>query len=65
GGAGAVYLCHPFLVHAAQAVRGTAPRLLAQPPLDIRAPFALDGTDDDVPVAAAIRRGLGAAGPRP
>lgn len=33
GPAGTVYLCHPFLVHAAQPHRGKAPRFLAQPPL--------------------------------
>lgn len=33
GDAGTVYLCHPFLVHAAQPHRGTTPRFLAQPPL--------------------------------
>ena len=33
GEAGTVYLCHPFLVHAAQVHRGTRPRFLAQPPL--------------------------------
>ncbi len=33
GGAGTVYLCHPFLVHAAQPHRGTRPRFMAQPPL--------------------------------
>lgn len=33
GAAGTVYLCHPFLVHAAQAHHGTRPRFLAQPPL--------------------------------
>jgi hypothetical protein len=33
GNAGTVYLCHPFLVHAAQLHRGTRPRFLAQPPL--------------------------------
>jgi hypothetical protein len=33
GNAGTVYLCHPFLVHAAQPHRGTRPRFLAQPPL--------------------------------
>lgn len=31
GAAGDVYLCHPFLVHAAQAARGLTPRVLAQP----------------------------------
>jgi hypothetical protein len=33
GAAGTVYLCHPFLVHAAQLHRGTRPRFMAQPPL--------------------------------
>lgn len=33
GSAGTVYLCHPFLVHAAQPHRGTRPRFMAQPPL--------------------------------
>lgn len=33
GAAGTVYLCHPFLVHAAQPHRGARPRILAQPPL--------------------------------
>ena len=33
GVAGTVYLCHPFLVHAAQPHHGTRPRFLAQPPL--------------------------------
>ena len=33
GNAGTVYLCHPFLVHAAQQHRGKAPKFMAQPPL--------------------------------
>jgi len=33
GPAGTVYLCHPFLVHAAQPLRASLPRFLAQPPL--------------------------------
>jgi hypothetical protein len=33
GNAGTVYLCHPFLVHAAQMHRGSNPRFMAQPPL--------------------------------
>jgi hypothetical protein len=33
GDAGTVYLCHPFLVHAAQPHHVTRPRFLAQPPL--------------------------------
>ena len=31
GTAGDVYLCHPFLVHAAQRHRGSSPRVLSQP----------------------------------
>jgi hypothetical protein len=33
GEAGTVYLCHPFLVHAAQPHRGRRVRFMAQPPL--------------------------------
>ena len=33
GAAGTVYLCHPFLVHAAQIHRGESPRIMSQPPL--------------------------------
>lgn len=33
GSPGTVYLCHPFLVHAAQPHHGTRPRFMAQPPL--------------------------------
>lgn len=33
GEVGTVYLCHPFLAHAAQRHRGDHPRFMAQPPL--------------------------------
>jgi hypothetical protein len=33
GSPGDVWLCHPFVVHAAQRHRGTRPRFMAQPPL--------------------------------
>ncbi|MGN6723020.1 MAG: phytanoyl-CoA dioxygenase family protein [Marmoricola sp.] len=39
GSPGDVYLCHPFLVHAAQPHRGQVPRLMAQPPLEHPTPF--------------------------
>jgi hypothetical protein len=40
GEAGDVYLCHPFLVHAATwPNRGTTPRWIAQPALDPVEPF--------------------------
>ncbi len=54
GAAGTVYLCHPFLVHAASLHRGTQPRFLAQPPL------SPDGAMPPAsPVARAIRLVLG------
>ncbi|MFG1806901.1 phytanoyl-CoA dioxygenase family protein [Streptomyces sp. NPDC049040] len=63
GRAGDVFLCHPFLVHAAQPNHGTAPRFLAQPPLHPAVPFELERADGAYsPVELAIRRGLGADG---
>lgn len=60
GPAGTVYLCHPFLIHAAQAHRGTPPRFLAQPPLCPAQPYQLERADGAYsPVEIAIRRGLG------
>jgi len=60
GDAGTVYLCHPFLLHAAQPHRGTMPRFLAQPPLMPRVPFELERADGDYsPVEKAIRLALG------
>jgi len=60
GDAGTVYLCHPFLVHAAQPHRGTRPRFLAQPPLEPAQPFFLDRADGAYsPVEEAIRMALG------
>jgi Phytanoyl-CoA dioxygenase (PhyH) len=59
GNAGDVYLCHPFLVHAAQMHRGEAPRFMAQPPLHPAEPFQLDRVNGDhSPVELAIRRAL-------
>ena len=64
GEAGDVYLCHPFLVHAATwPHRGTSPRFLAQPELPPIAPLNLDRQDGDYsPVEIAVRLGLGLAG---
>lgn len=60
GEAGTVYLCHPFLVHAAQSHRGTQPRFLAQPPLLPRQPFELKRAEGVFsPVERAIRFALG------
>jgi len=59
GGLGDVYLCHPFLVHSAQAHRGVVPRFMAQPPLEPVGDVDLEG-DTPSPVARAILLGLGA-----
>lgn len=60
GEAGDVYLCHPFLAHAAQMHRGSAPRFLAQPPLHPSEPLRLDRADAAYsPVEIAIRHALG------
>lgn len=59
GAAGTVYLCHPFLQHAAQHHRGAAPRFMAQPPLHPRLPLHLNRSDGDYsPVEKAILLGL-------
>jgi hypothetical protein len=61
GAAGDVYLCHPFLIHAAQPHRGTVPRFMAQPPLHPTGLLDLDRADGAYsPVERAVRRGLGA-----
>ncbi len=57
GHAGDVYLCHPFLVHAAQPHRGTRPRFMAQPALLPVGEF--DPSLPPSPVQIAIRRACG------
>jgi hypothetical protein len=65
GRAGDVYLCHPFLIHAAQPHRGTVPRFIAQPPLVPTGLLDLDRHDGrHSPVERAVRLGLGARGRR-
>jgi hypothetical protein len=57
GNQGTVYLCHPFLVHAAQPHHGTTPRFLAQPPLLTAKDFQLNREDENYsPVEMAIRK---------
>lgn len=57
GRAGTVYLCHPFMVHAAQRNRGTQPKFMAQPPLlpkssfDIKAPCPLSPVEEAIRIA--------------
>jgi hypothetical protein len=59
GDAGTVYLCHPFLVHAAQPHCGTRPRFMAQPPLLPAEPLSLERADGNYSaVEQAIREAL-------
>ncbi|RYU93388.1 phytanoyl-CoA dioxygenase family protein [Emticicia agri] len=59
GKAGTVYLCHPFIAHAAQAHQGTEPRFLAQPPLLLRNALVIEDKNGEYsPVEQAIRLGL-------
>jgi hypothetical protein len=59
GKAGTVYLCHPFIVHAAQNHYGTAPKFMAQPPLLTKKDFNIHHPDNVFcPVVEAILKGL-------
>ncbi|PRY52667.1 hypothetical protein B0I27_105133 [Arcticibacter pallidicorallinus] len=58
GPAGTVYLCHPFLVHAAQRHCGKVPKFMAQPPLLLRQSFNISGEGPFGPVEQAIRNAL-------
>ncbi|MEE3849888.1 phytanoyl-CoA dioxygenase family protein [Gordonia sp. LSe1-13] len=64
GQIGDVFLCHPFLVHSAQAHRGRVPRFMAQPPLEPVGELDLDA-DEPTPLAEAVVRGLRRAGRSP
>lgn len=61
GSAGDVFVCHPFLVHAASwPHRGEQPRFLAQPPMTVSDGLNLNGPLSGLsPVARAIRLGIG------
>ena len=65
GHAGDVFICHPFLVHAASwPHRGTQPRFVAQPAIHHFEGEGLGAFDywdilNDSPVKAAVRRALG------
>jgi hypothetical protein len=59
GMAGDVFICHPFLVHAAQPHHGTRPRFMAQPCLypsndHMEMPYV----DNDAPIGRTIRKAL-------
>jgi hypothetical protein len=59
GEAGTVYLCHPFLIHAGQRLRGRRPRFMSQPPLVPATPLSLAREDGaHSPVEQAIRAAL-------
>jgi hypothetical protein len=60
GQAGDVYLCHPFLVHAAQGQAAGHPRFLAQPPLHPVGWIngSLDVEAGAAPVEVAVRAAL-------
>jgi hypothetical protein len=59
GEAGTVYLCHPFVIHAAQKHRGKNPRFMTQPPLIPAVPLSLERADGRYsPVEIAIRKAL-------
>jgi hypothetical protein len=59
GAAGTPYLCHRFLIHAAQPHRGARPRFMAQPPLFPAEPLRLERPDGAYPpVEQAIRLAL-------
>jgi hypothetical protein len=60
GKAGTVYLCHPFLAHAAQAHHGKNPRFLAQPPLISEGEFHIHQSGHTYsPLEKSIRLALG------
>lgn len=59
GSAGTVYLCHPFIVHAAQDHHGTTPKFMAQPPLITKKDFNIHQPAElSCPVEKAIIKGI-------
>ena len=59
GKAGTVYLCHPFIVHAAQRHCGTNPKFMAQPPLHLKGDFELNPANKNISlVELAILKGI-------
>lgn len=57
GKAGTVYLCHPFIVHSAQAHKGTTPKFMAQPPLLLKGALSISDAAFS-PLERAIRLAL-------
>jgi hypothetical protein len=59
GRAGTVYLCHPFIVHAGQDIKGKNPKFMAQPALLTRNDFNIKRRREELcPVELAIVKGL-------
>jgi Phytanoyl-CoA dioxygenase (PhyH) len=59
GRAGDIYVCHPFLVHAAQANHGPRPRFIGQPAIPANFPYRFDHPRAELsPVELTIRQGL-------
>jgi hypothetical protein len=59
GKAGTVYLCHPFIVHAAQEHRGKNPKFMAQPALLTKTDFDITKAEPlCCPVERAIIKGI-------
>lgn len=59
GRAGTIYLCHPFMVHAAQAHRGKTPKFMAQPPLLLKEELNISNPEAGfTPVEKAIHLAL-------
>jgi Phytanoyl-CoA dioxygenase (PhyH) len=59
GKAGTVYLCHPFIVHAAQEHRGANPKFMAQPALSTKTDFNIWQSAALLsPVEEAILKGI-------
>lgn len=59
GQAGDVFVCHPFLVHAAQANHGRRPRFLGQPAILPNYPYHFDGPGAELsPVERTIKTAL-------
>lgn len=59
GTKGTVYLCHPFIVHAAQDHHGMTPKFMAQPALLTKHDFDIDPKKmEHCPVEIAILKGI-------
>ena len=59
GKAGTVYLCHPFIAHAAQDHQGRTPKFMAQPSLQTKNDFNVYRPEEQLcPVEKAIVKGI-------